>query len=351
MTFDLPAQDMARGPVLDTPGAAGGHRERAAGPVRRTAVAAVSPSLAICAREDYNGRWPRFDDILPIRLRAEYDESVSRWLWLVKWLLLIPHLVVLIVLHIARFVVTVIAFFAILFTGRLPACIVRLQRRRAALDLARPLHGYGALGTDKYPPFTLRSTDYPADLEIDYPERLSRGLVLVKWWLLAIPHYLLIAAIAGGMWHACGRMEHSGDAGISLWGVLILIVFVALLFTGRYPRGMFDLLVGINRWIYRVSAYASLLRDEYGVPALGVHVNLVLLRLVLQVVLGQRGPVVGALALLAECKQVQAGCGHGDVGLKLPPGFEPDAPLGEGVDPVGHQSFLGSVQVRSLSGR
>ena len=182
-----------------------------------------------------------FDNTIPVRLRGDYDESVSRWLWLVKWLLLIPHFIVLVFLHIAMFVVTVIAFFAILFTGRYPR----------------------ALGTDKYPPFTLRSTDYPADFDVEYPERLSRGLVLVKWWLLAIPHYLILAAIFGGL----GRMfAHHGShhcGAIPLFVILIVVVFVALLFTGRYPRGLFGLLLGINRWIYRVRAYALLMRDEY----------------------------------------------------------------------------------------
>ena len=50
-----------------------------------------------------------------------------------------------------------------------------------------------ALGTDKYPPFSLQpNSEYPADLEVDYPEHLHRGLVLIKWWLLAIPHYLVL---------------------------------------------------------------------------------------------------------------------------------------------------------------
>ena len=60
-------------------------------------------------------------------------------------------------------------------------------------------YSYGALGTDRYPPFTLGpAPDYPATLDVVYPEQLSRGLVLVKWWLLAIPHYLVVGILVGG---------------------------------------------------------------------------------------------------------------------------------------------------------
>jgi len=231
-------------------------------------MAAVSATLAfwpleIARAQAYNGGMASFDDTYPIRLRGDYDESVSRWLWLVKWLLLIPHIIVLLFLSIAQFVVTIIAFFAILFTGRYPRALFDFSVGVMRWWWRVRFYGYGALGTDKYPPFTLRSTDYPADFDVDYPERLSRGLVLVKWWLLAIPHYLILIAILRGAVHIA---EHSDDLDwlpISLFGVLIVIVFIALLFTGRYPRGVFDLLLGINRWIYRVRAYAALLRDEY----------------------------------------------------------------------------------------
>jgi hypothetical protein len=235
-------------------------------------VAAVAATLTLSyerfvveipANQAYNGSMASFDDTHPTRLRGDYDQSVSRWLWLVKWLLLIPHFIVLFFLYIAWFVVTIIAFFAILFTGRYPRALFDFSVGVLRWSWRVRFYGYGALGTDKYPPFTLRSTDYPADFDVDYPERLSRGLVLVKWWLLAIPHYLIIAAIVGGALYAGGRDDDYGLAAIPLFAVLVVILFVALLFTGRYPRGLFDLLVGINRWIYRVGVYASLMRDEY----------------------------------------------------------------------------------------
>jgi hypothetical protein len=113
-------------------------------------------------------------------------------------------------------------------------------------------YGYQALATDKYPPFTLRAGGYPADLDIPYPEKLSRRLALVKWWLLAIPHYLIIGILVG-IGPSCG----------GLVVVLTIIVGVILLFSSRYPRELFQIIVGANRWALRVLAYVSLMTDEY----------------------------------------------------------------------------------------
>lgn len=102
---------------------------------------------------------------------------------------------------------------------------------------------------------------YPADLAVDYPEQLSRSKVLVKWWLLAIPHYLIVAVITGG-WGG-GASGDWGPARVGLISLLTVICGVALLFTGRYPRGLFDLQMGLNRWCYRVLGYAALMTDAY----------------------------------------------------------------------------------------
>lgn len=203
----------------------------------------------------------------PVRVRGDLDPALSRWQWLIKWILAIPHYLILIFLHIAYIVVTVIAFFAILFTGRYPRGLfdfnvgVKRWRWRVAF------YALLALGTDKYPPFSLKSnSEYPADLEVDYPEHLHRGLVLIKWWLLAIPHYLVVAAFFGGFMRFMGVGDQDGGGGaavLPLINALLLIAVVALLFTARYPKGLYDFVMGINRWAIRVAAYASLMRDEY----------------------------------------------------------------------------------------
>ncbi|HEY9291596.1 MAG TPA: DUF4389 domain-containing protein [Microlunatus sp.] len=198
---------------------------------------------------------------VPLRLDAELDPRLSRGLWLVKWLLAIPHYIVLVFLWIAFVVLTVIAFFAILITGRYPRGIFDFNVGVLRWSWRVTYYSYSALGTDRYPPFTLDEVpDYPAHLEISYPAHLSRGLVLVKWWLLAIPHYFVVAILVGGV-----QVSTDPDAPqtIGLILVLVLIAAVALLFTGRYPRELFDLIVGLNRWVLRVAAYTSLMTDSY----------------------------------------------------------------------------------------
>ncbi len=201
----------------------------------------------------------------PVSVEARLDPQLSRWLWLVKWLLAIPHYVVLFFLWIAFGVLSVVAFFAILITGRYPRSLFDFNVGVLRWSWRVAYYAYGALGTDRYPPFTLaEQPDYPTRLEIAYPERLSRGLVLVKWWLLAIPHYLVVGLfLGGGSWVAWRNENWEWSTGGGLISLLVLIAAVVLTFTGRYPASLFDLVLGLNRWVLRVAAYVGLMTDAY----------------------------------------------------------------------------------------
>jgi uncharacterized protein DUF4389 len=204
--------------------------------------------------------------VYPLRVEGELDDHLSRWLWLVKWVLVIPHVITLVFLWIAFVVLTVVAFFAILFTGRYPRGIFDFNVGVLRWTWRVGVYSYSALGTDRYPPFTLADVpDYPARLNVEYPQALSRGLVLVKWWLLALPHYLVVGVFAGGAWAGFNAASHHGTwtSGGGLIGLMVFIAGVVLVFTGRYPRSIFDFVMGMNRWVFRVAAYATLMTDAY----------------------------------------------------------------------------------------
>lgn len=202
----------------------------------------------------------------PALLDGRLDPPISRWRWLFKWLLVLPHLVVLAFLWLAAMALTVVAGVAILFTGRYPRSIFDFVVGVLRWTWRVVFYSYSALGTDAYPPFSLDADDsYPAGFDVPYPEHLSRGLVLVKWWLLAIPQYLIVGFFAGGAFWASGRYTHSWwvGAGGGAIGLVVAVAALVLLFTGRYPEALFDFTMGMNRWCFRVAAYAMLLRDEY----------------------------------------------------------------------------------------
>jgi hypothetical protein len=204
--------------------------------------------------------------VYPVSIEGELDGSLSRWLWLVKSLLVIPHVIVLVFLWFAFVLLTVVVFFAVLFTGRYPRSIFEFNVGVMRWSWRVWFYSYCALGTDRYPPFTLADVpDYPARLEVAYPRELSRGLVLVKWWLLALPHYLIVGVFTGGVWAGLNAADDSWGlmSGGGLISLLVLVAGIVLLFTSRYPRAIFDFVLGMDRWVARVLAYAALMTDVY----------------------------------------------------------------------------------------
>ena len=195
----------------------------------------------------------------PLRLEGELEPNLSRWLWIVKWILALPHFVVLVVLYIGSVLATIWAFFVLLFGGSYPRGIFNYNLGVMRWTWRVGFYCCTAIGTDKYPPFTRAEVaDYPAHLEMTYPEDQRHGLPLIGWWLLGIPQYMISGILTGG---GIGLFFRYGYGG--LIGVLVLVAGVLLLFTKAYPRGIFDLIMGFNRWVFRVTAYASLMTREY----------------------------------------------------------------------------------------
>ena len=235
------------------------------GPGSPVNASSQGPASATAGPQQESG-WNRTH---PVRLTGYRDPEVSRALWLVKWILAIPHFFILFFLWFAFAVTSVVAWFSILFTGRYPLPLFHFNVGVLRWTWRVAFYAYAVGGTDKYPPFTLDQAEYPAALEIAYPERLSRGLALVKSWLLLIPHWLIIGAFTGTAtwaWRTqdgpAGVITERGG-GLSLLALLVLVALLILLFTGHYPRSLFAFIMGINRWVYRVMAYGALMRDEY----------------------------------------------------------------------------------------
>lgn len=178
----------------------------------------------------------------PVTYDIEYPGELSRWLIFVKWLLAIPHFVVLYLLSILTNICIIIAFFSILFTKRYPRGLFNfvLGVNRWSANVG----AYTFLMRDEYPPFSMDAGVYPVTYDVEYPEELSRWLIFVKW-LLAVPHLIVLVLL------------------YIVVLVIYVIAFFSILFTKTFPESMFRFVIGTLRWQSRVNAYVYLMRDEY----------------------------------------------------------------------------------------
>ncbi len=184
-------------------------------------------------------------DPYPVQLVGSYQGQVNRFLWLIKWILVIPHIIVLWLLSLPVLLTTPIAWLAVIILGRYPPLLWSYHVGLLRWGWRVNFYAYEVGNTDQYPPFSFASReDYPADLAVEFPANSSRLTALFRW-LLIIPHWIVTAILT------------------EIVGILVLFALIILLFSGRYPEGLFNIVMGMNRWIYRVNAYGWLLADKY----------------------------------------------------------------------------------------
>lgn len=177
-----------------------------------------------------------------IRYSAEYKESLSRLSTIFRLILVIPQMIVIAVLGFIAEILVFIAWFAIVFTGKYPRGLFDFVLM--VLRWTANVNAYYYLFRDEYPPFSGDPGRYPITLDVDYPEQgLSRASTFFRL-ILAIPQIVVLYFV-------------------NLLSILVVIAWFAIAFTGKYPKGIFDLLVGLQRWQLRVSGYLLLMTDEY----------------------------------------------------------------------------------------
>jgi hypothetical protein len=227
----------------------------------------------------------------PVSFDVEYPQKLSRLSTFARLLLAIPQLLIIYALGTVTGIVTFIAWFAILFTRRYPKglfeLVVGFNRWTANV------YAYIALLRDEYPPFSTDVGRYPVLYDVDYPEKLSRWLIFIKWFLVILHQFVLYF--------------------LGLFAMLATVIaWFAILITGRFPRVFFNYVVGVIRWYLRVSAYSSLMRDEFppfskradSPPGSGRAIALSVVGALLMVPLAIGG-IVALSTIEAETKEVQ----------------------------------------------
>ncbi len=184
----------------------------------------------------------------PAQLEFRGDLHIARWRPLVQWLLVIPHLAVVWALSMVRNVLTLISFFAVLFTKKIPRSLFDVIAMTLRYEWRTM--SYALFLREDYPAFDFQPSaeddgvDAHAAVSVAYPEELNRWKPLYKW-ILAVPHYFVVCALM-----------------IAAFFVAIA-GFFAVVFTGEYPEKLRDFIVSAYRYNLRVQSYIGLLTDEY----------------------------------------------------------------------------------------
>lgn len=187
-----------------------------------------------------------------MKLKVQHQERYSRLELLLRtffgWLyILLPHGFLLFFVSIWALILQIVAFWAILFTGKYPKSLFDFQVGLLRWNLrvnARVLNI-----SDGYPSFGINGTDEYTSLEVEYPERVSRALMLVRfffgWLYVYIPHFFILFFRQ------------------IFVGVIIILAWLIVLITGKYPREFHSWVVGQLRWMTRVGLYMGYMTDVY----------------------------------------------------------------------------------------
>jgi hypothetical protein len=185
----------------------------------------------------------------PASFTFDPPEQVANWRPLVHWLLAVPHLIVLYVFNLVSEAVGFASWLIILFTGKLPDGLANLQVLYLRYQIRT--YTYICFMREEYPPFSFDSsaTD-PGDdprVRVDVVPQLENRNRLTAFFriILVIPQFIVLALLSIG------------------GAVALFIAFFSVLFTGKWPTGLRDFVLGVMRWSLRVNAYFLLLTDQY----------------------------------------------------------------------------------------
>ena len=184
----------------------------------------------------------------PVQLGFEGGLQIARWRPLVQWLLAIPQLLIAAALGQVRNILTLISFFTVLFTKHIPRSLFDMIAMTYRYEWRTT--SYAFFLREDYPPFDFQpaASDDGVDphtmVTLTYPETLNRWAPLYKWFL-AIPHFVVLV-------------------GLIVAAVFVVLAgFFAVVFSGKYPAGLRNFLVGVARYNLRLQAYVGLLNDQY----------------------------------------------------------------------------------------